>query len=125
MGLSKKEAALREVDDKVFKYPTVVAKAEGRTIDLSGLQAAHRIIRDGKQLRDAITHPSAHFDPILREQKKVSLFAGLTLAELESLYKDVVAYIRFVEEGIGHDSTRSTPWLFDDFGFVTARNERI
>jgi hypothetical protein len=121
----KKRQRFVSFDQKVFKYPAVVARAEGRQIDLSGLKAAHRIIRDGKEVRDAITHPSAHYDPVLREQKKVTLLAGLTVPELESLYQDVVAYVRFVEEGIGHDAAQSIPWLFDDLGFATGRDEAI
>jgi hypothetical protein len=37
----------------------------------------------------------------------------------------MVAYVRFVEEGIGHDPQKSIPWLFDDFGFKTGQNEAI
>jgi len=37
----------------------------------------------------------------------------------------VVAYVRFVEEGIGHDTAQSIPWLFDDFGFKSGKNEAI
>jgi hypothetical protein len=114
-----------DFDQKVFKYPTLVARAEGRQIDLSGMQAAHRIIRNGKEVRDALTHPSAHNDPDVHEQKKVTLLAGLTLPALESLYQDMLAYVRFVEGGIGHDPEKSIPWLFNDFGLITGRDEAI
>jgi hypothetical protein len=121
----KKRRRFVDFDQKVFKYPTLVARAEGRQIDLSGMQAAHRIIRNGKEVRDALTHPSAHNDPDVHEQKKVTLLAGLTLPALESLYQDMLAYVRFVEGGIGHDPEKSIPWLFNDFGLITGRDEAI
>lgn len=121
----KKRRRFVAFDQKVFRYPVLVARAEGKEIDLSGLQQAHRIVQDGKEVRDAITHPSAHYDPEVHEQKKITLLAGLTLPELESLYRDICDYVRFVEEGIGHEATRSVPWLFDEFGFAYGRDETI
>ena len=103
----------------------MVARAEGREIDLSGFRQAHRIVQDGKDVRDAITHPSAHYDPELRQQRKITLLAGLTLPALESLYQDVHDYVRFVEEGIGHQVEQSVPWLSDEYGFALGRNEAI
>jgi hypothetical protein len=70
----------------------LVARAEGREIDLSGFRQAYRIVLDGKGVRDAITHPSAHCDPELRQQRKVTLFAGLTQPALESPYQDMRDY---------------------------------
>lgn len=112
-------------DQKVFRYPVVVARVEGHDIDLSGFKQAHRIVRDGKELRDAITHPSAQYDPQLHEQKKITLLAGLTLPDLESLYRDIRDYVRFVEEGIGHVVEQSAPWLFDEYGFALGQQETI
>ena len=37
----------------------------------------------GRDLRDAITHPSAHYEPGSHEQRKITLLAGLILAGLE------------------------------------------
>jgi hypothetical protein len=112
-------------DQKVFKYPVVVAKSLGRHLDLSGFQHAHRIVLYGKEIRDAITHPSAHFDPVSREQKKMELFASLTLPAMESIYKDVFEYVQYVENALGNDPTQSATWLFDDYGFVLAKDEAL
>lgn len=111
-------------DQKVFRYPVICARAEGREIDLSGFQQAHRIVQNGKEVRDAITHPSAHYNAG-GEQKKVTLLAGLTVAALESLYSDICDYVRHVEEGVGHEVPQSVPWLFDDLGFQYGRDETI
>jgi hypothetical protein len=111
-------------DQKVFRYPVICARAEGREVDLSGFRQAHRIVQNGKELRDAITHPSAHYNAG-GEQQKVTLLAGLTLPALESLYRDICDYVRFVEEGIGHDVTQSAPWLFDELGFQYGRDDTI
>ena len=122
---AKKQRKFVRFDDKVFGYPKLVARIAGREIDLSGFKPAHRIIKDGKDIRDAITHPSAQYDPELLTQKKLTLLAGLRLPEMESLYADICEYVKFVEEGIGNDPGQSAPWLFDDFGFTEAKNETI
>lgn len=112
-------------DQKVFRYPVVVAQTRERQIDLSGFTPAHEIVRNGKEVRDAITHPSAQFDPVSREQKKVTLIAGLDLSLVDSLYADVCEYVRFVEEGIGNEVKESAFWLFDDHGFALAKRETV
>ena len=122
---AKKQRKFVKFDDKVFGYPKLIAKIGGREIDLSGFKPAHRIIKDGKDIRDAITHPSAQYDPELLTQKKLTLLAGLRLPEMESLYIDMCEYVKFVEEGIGNDPKQSEPWLFEDFGFTEAKNETI
>lgn len=121
----KKRRRFVAFDRKVFQYPVVVARAENSQIDLTGFKPAHRIVKDGKDVRDAITHPSAHYDPDVHEQRKITLLAGLTLPELESLYVDIREYVQFVEQGIGHDPKQSTPWVLDDYGFKLARDENI
>jgi hypothetical protein len=122
---TKKRRKFVSFDQKVFRYPVVVANAVGRQLDLSGLRPAHRIVQDGKEVRDAITHPSAHFDPTTRDQKKMALLAGLTLTGMESLYQDISEYVLFVERGIGHDANQSATWLFDDNGFKLAKAEAV
>jgi hypothetical protein len=122
---AKKQRKFVKFDDKVFGYPRLIAKIAGREADLSGFKPAHRIIKDGKDIRDAITHPSAQNDPDLLTPKKLTLLAGLRLPEMESLYTDICEYVRFVEERIGNDPRLSAPWLFDDFGFIEAKNEII
>jgi len=122
---AKKRRKFVAFDDKVLKYPRVAAKMAGREIDLSAFQPAQRIISEGKDTRDAITHPSAQYDPELQVQKKLTLLAGLTLPALESLYADMCEYVRFVEEGTGNNTAESVPWLFDERGFISGREETI
>ena len=112
-------------DKKVFRYPVIVAMAEGRTIDLAGFRQAHRIVQSGKDVRDAITHPSAHFDPGIHEQRKIGLLAGLTLPAVEALYQDIHEYVNHVETEIGHNASLSVPWLFDELGFAYGNSEAI
>src|SRR5262249_40945246 len=123
---TKQQRKFVKFDDKVFGYPRVIAKAKGLpVIDLSAFKPAHRIIQDGKDLRDAITHPSAQYDPVDHIQKKLELFTGLKLPELEALYNDIVEYIQFVETAIGYDPKESVPWLYDDHGFKIATTETL
>jgi hypothetical protein len=116
----KNRRRFTQFDQKMFRYPSMIAKHRGRTVDLSGFQPAHRIVQNGKEIRDAITHPSAQFDPITREQKKLSLVVGLDLSDVEGIYKDVCDYVQFIESSIGNDVAESAPWLFDDHGFKIA-----
>jgi hypothetical protein len=123
---TKKQRKFVKFDDKVFGYPRVIAKVKGcQTVDLSAFKPAHRIIKDGKEVRDAITHPSAQYDVDDRTQKKMTLLAGLRLPDLESLYRDVCEYVKFVEEAIGYDPKQSVPWLFDEFGSHIAKAETL
>jgi hypothetical protein len=123
---TKKQRKFVKFDDKVFGYPRMIAKVKGLPeVDLSGFKPAHRIITDGKEIRDAITHPSAQYDPADHTQKKMTLLAGLKLPEMKSLYKDICEYVEFVEKGIGYDPKESVPWLFDEFGFADAKAETL
>jgi hypothetical protein len=123
---TKKQRKFVKFDDKVFGYPRVIAKVKGLpVVDLSGFKPAHRIIVDGKDLRDAITHPSSQYDVTDRTQKKMTLFAGLKLPEMEALYKDICAYVELVEKAIGYDPKESVPWLYDEFGFRDAKEETL
>jgi hypothetical protein len=123
---TKKQRKFVKFDDKVFGYPPVIAKVKGRpAVDLSAFKPAHRITNDGKEIRDAITHPSAQYDPDDHTQKKMTLLAGLKLQEMESLYKDICEYVKFVEEALGYDPKESVPWLFDEFGFRDAKAETL
>jgi|SRR5579872_6100749 len=123
---TKKQRKFVKFDDKVFGYPRLVAKVRGLpALDLSGFKPAHRLIRDGKEIRDAITHPSAQYDVDDWTQKKMTLFAGLKLPEIEALYIDICAYVEFVEKGIGYDPRESVPWLYDEFGFRDAKAETL
>lgn len=122
----KKQRKFVKFDDKVFGYPRLIAKVKGLPeVDLSACKPAHRIIKDGKEIRDAITHPSAQYDETDRTQKKMTLFAGLKLPEMEALYTDICAYVEFVERGIGFDPKESVPWLYDEYGFRDARAETL
>jgi hypothetical protein len=122
----KKQRKFVKFDDKVFGYPRLIAKVKGLPeVDLSAFKPAHRIIDDGKDLRDAITHPSSQYDPDDRTQKKMTRFAGLKLPEMESLYTDICEYVEFVEKGIGYDPKESVPWLYDEFGFRDAKAETL
>jgi hypothetical protein len=121
---TKKMRKYMKFDDKVFGYPRVIAKAKSLPeVDLSAFKPAHRIIKDGKEVRDAITHPSSQYDVDDGSHKKVLLFAGLRLPELEALYADIHEYVAFVEKAIGCDPKESVPWLFSDAGFKDARAE--
>jgi hypothetical protein len=122
----KKQRKFVKFDDKVFGYPRLIAKVKGLPeVDLSAFKPAHRIIKDGKEIRDAITHPSAQYDETDRTQKKMTLFAGLRLPEMEALYTDICAYVEFVERGIGYDPKESVPWLYDEYGFRDAKAETL
>jgi hypothetical protein len=119
---TKKQRKFVKFDDKVFGYPRLIAKVKGLpAVDLSGFKPAHRIIKDGKELRDAITHPSSQYDPDDRTQKKMTLFAGLKLPEMEALYNDICEYVTFVEKAIGYEPKESVPWLYDEYGFRDAK----
>lgn len=97
---------------KVFRYPVVAGKASGKTVDLSECKAAHFLTTEGKELRDALTHPSPYFDPKSRLQRKVSLIANLKLTTVERVFSAAEEYVVTVEKSLANEPEKTVPWIF-------------
>lgn len=98
--------------EKIFRYPKVVGRMYGKSLDLSGFQAAQRIADKGKLLRDALAHPSPFVDLRGRTPGKLPLVMTLEIGFIEELYRDSGEYVETVERGIGNDPRQSCPWLY-------------
>jgi len=97
---------------KLFAYPVIVAKMEGIKFDLSGCQFAHDLVGYGKEVRDALTHPSYYIDPKTGFQGKLLFVTGVNLALVEQIFLTAQEYVNFVEGALGRDLKQTTPWLF-------------
>ncbi len=98
-------------DRKLFEYPKIVARVEGKVVDLSGFAPAHFLARDGKDLRDALTHPSPYLDPATTDYKKSMLFVSLNLPAVEKLVDAAKEYVLNVETHLGHDTKVTVHYL--------------
>lgn len=108
----KKERSFVPFDRKVFRYPAIAGKISGKTIDLSGCKAAHKIANDAKKLRDAMAHPSPFMDPKTHEREKIQLLLTPNLKNVEAIFEAAKEYVMFVETSLGEDPHKSVPWLF-------------
>lgn len=115
---SKKRPKFVNFDLKIFKYPAIVAKTMGLTIDLSRCQAAHRIANQGKAMRNALTHPSPFIDPYTGVEQKVLEILTLDLTKAEALFEAAKDYVDTVERALGYDPTKSASWLSEGYNLV-------
>ncbi len=101
-------------DRKLFEYPKIVARSEGKACDLSGFGPAHFLARDGKDIRDALTHPSPYIDPTTTDYKKTMLFVSLHLPAVEKVVEAAKEYVLKVESDLGHDPKVTVGYLLKD-----------
>jgi hypothetical protein len=97
---------------KVFRYPAIVAKLWGKTLNLSSCTHAQRIAQKGKMLRDALAYPSPFTDINPAMPAKLPLVMTLDIEFIGELHADSKKYVETVERGIGKDPENSAPWLY-------------
>jgi hypothetical protein len=110
----RKKATRRFVsfERKVFRYPMIVGKSHKAKIDLSGCRSAHFIANDAKELCDALTHPSPHFDRTDQTLRKISLIATINLKFVEAIFEAARDYAVTVERALFGKPEETAPWLF-------------
>lgn len=101
------------LEKKIFKYPVIVAKMLGKNIDMSGWKEAHYLASQGKDTRDALTHPSAHLNPQTGEQDKVAHIAHIRVTTVKPLFDAALGYAKRVEGAISNNPKLSAPWLYE------------
>jgi len=84
-----------------------------KKLDLSGWKEAQYLANHGKDIRDALTHPSAHVNPQTGEQDKVAYIAHIRVTVVKPILDAAVGYGRQVEEAISNDPKLSAPWLYE------------
>jgi hypothetical protein len=99
-------------EGKVFRYPKLVAKADGQKVDLSGCKSAQLVATEGKRLRDALTHPSPFLDAKSAAHTKLILLVSLRLHQVRDLIAAARDYVVTVERQLGRDPGQTVPWLF-------------
>lgn len=109
---TKNQQRFVSFDRKIFRYPVIVGKANGKTVDLQNCTAAHNIANQGKSLRDALTHPSPYTDQKTLEPEKLSSQITINLSVVENLYRDAHSYTETIEKALGKDPVHSAPWLY-------------
>lgn len=110
----KKRRKYVAFERKVFEYPAIVASAEGKNCELSLSEPAQLLVTKGKDLRDALTHPSPYVDPRTGEFKKTELIIQLNLELVELLVAAAKEYVVTVERCLGRDPRETNHYLFDE-----------
>lgn len=98
---------------KLFEYPNIVAKAYGRALDLLGCAAAKILAKEGKEIRDALTHPSPYVDPRTGVERKFVWATGVAFEGAEQIFKAAREYVLAVEQGVGKEPQNTMPWMSD------------
>lgn len=101
-------------ENKLFAYPHVVARVHGRELNVSGLDAARKLAEEGKQIRDALTHPSPYVNPKSGEHRKIFWVTGVGLEAAKQLFNAAKEYALAVEKGVGRDPEKTIPWIFEE-----------
>lgn len=109
----KKRRSFVQFERKLHEYPSIVARTLGRSLDMSASEAAKLLSGYGKDVRDALTHPSSFINPATRTQTKIWHVASLNLDATELILQKVREYILAVESGLGRRPEKTVPWLFE------------
>lgn len=109
----KKRRGYVRFETKLFGYPRIVAKTYGRTLDLSGYPAAKILAKEGKDIRDALTHPSPYVDPKTGAERKIFWATGVGFEAAEQIFNAAREYVLAVERGVGKEPQKTMLWIFD------------
>lgn len=109
----KKKRRYVPFETKLFGYPRVVAKTYGILLDVSDLEAAKLLASEGKDIRDALTHPSPYVDPKSGLEEKLFWVTGVGFDGAEQLFNAAKEYVFAVEKGVGKDPHKTMPWFFE------------
>jgi len=99
---------------KLHDYPRIAATATGGAIDVSGWGSTGFIMDVGKNLRDAITHPSPFVDPKTKQNEKTFWLVGINIEVVTQLFDAARDYMQRVESALSAEPTKSAPWLFEE-----------
>jgi hypothetical protein len=76
------------------------------------LSSAHDLAGYGKDVRDALTHPSYYVDPKTKFQEKLVFVTGVNLALVEQILAAAQEYVVFVEGTLEKIQNKSLPGFF-------------
>ncbi len=98
---------------KLFEYPRIVAKTYGKELGVSDFKAAKLLANEGKDIRDALTHPSPYVDPKSGVEEKFFWATGAGLEAAGQIFDAAKDYVLAVEKGVGRDPMKTMPWFFE------------
>jgi hypothetical protein len=108
----KARQAFVSFEKKLFKYPLIFGNCLKLKVDLSACKAAHFLASDGKELRDALTHPSPHLDRADRTFRKITLVTTVSFDALEAIFEAAKEYTLTIERALFGLPEETVPWLF-------------
>lgn len=102
-------------EDKLKKYPVLCAQYLQRTLAVEKEPCVYFLLKDGKILRDSLTHPSPYQNFETKDAGKIARIVQINPPQVKQLLECSIQYIRLVETGLGRDPAKSVPWLSTDF----------
>ncbi|MFH1124173.1 MAG: hypothetical protein V1758_11010, partial [Pseudomonadota bacterium] len=100
---------------KLKEYPVICGKYQGQKIDLQRDENVECLINEGKDLRDGLTHPSPFLSPNNLTLDKVLANIAIKPDQVKKVFRAAGKYVWKVEEVLGHEPKKTTPWLQLEF----------
>ncbi len=108
---TNRRARFVSFERKLKEYPKVCGKYRGKEVDFQADPNVQYLVGEGKQLRDSLTHPSPYINFESEKPPKMQMIAGVTYEQVKKLLFAAIEYVSKVEVVIGHEITKSVPWL--------------
>ncbi len=96
---------------KLREYPKICSKYAQREVNLDADENIAYLLGEGKQLRDALTHPAPFVNSQSANPTKMQIIGRITPEQIQRLLFASVGYVLKVEIALGHDVSMSVPWL--------------
>jgi len=69
------------------------------------------LLTEGRAIRDALTHPSPYGNRSTNDPSKTERLLTTNANQLKQLFESAMIYVKRTEESLGHDPSKSVPWL--------------
>ncbi len=102
-------------EQKLKEYPAIYCKYLERKVDRQRNENVEFLINEGKELRDGLTHPSPFVNPKNLTLEKVRANIAIVPDQVKRVLIAAGKYILEVEEMLGRETKKSTPWLHLEF----------
>lgn len=102
-------------EQKLKEYPAICGKYLERKVDLQRNENVEFLINEGKELRDGLTHPSPFVNPKTLTLEKVRANIAIAPDQVKKVLRAAGSYVLKVEEMLGRETKKTTPWLHLEF----------
>ena len=119
----RKRVRFVSFERKLKEYPAICCKYLQRKADLDADANIAYLLGEGKQLRDALTHPAPFVNFESTNLTKMQMIGRITIDQIERLLFAATGYVLKVEIALGHDVNMSVPWITAHLQFDQEEND--